>query len=121
MAKHGLRNGNSYKNQYKNYNNNDSFTKNKIVKLKRTVKNQPNNEMAKDALKKALKTGCTYTRNNDNVSNSCKGKCSILGWIKNHVNKENAHKIRFSSIWHISPNYSKWFLPSAPKLSKQKS
>ena len=110
MAKKGIRAGKSHKNQYKAYSNNNSFEYNKIAKLERTVKKQPNNLMAKEALKKAVKSGCTYSRNNKSA-HPCKGRSTAFGWEDNKAPKKS-YKVVFSYIWHVSRNFSNWFLPS---------
>ena len=113
MAKKGLRNSPSYKAAYKNYDNNGTWLRNKIRKLQKVVKNQPNNEMAKEALTRLLKEGATYSRNKSG-DHPCKGRLSIFGFDKNKDTKRTSN----SYIWHTSTNYSKWFNASAKKTTK---
>lgn len=116
MATNGIRAGKSFKQQYKDYQSQGRWLDNKIAKLERTVKNQPNNKMAATRLNQILKDGATRPKV-VNGDDECKGRSTILGYIKNKV-PPKSHKIQYSKIWSISTNYSKWFLPSAPKRSK---
>ena len=119
MAAKGIRAGKSYKEQYKKYLSGNVWEKNLIIKLERTVKNQPNNEQAKVALNKALAGNATYSRNKNNSSDHpCKGMNSIFGYVKNKVPQNRLKSMCQSKIWYTSTDYSNWFLPSAPKDGK---
>jgi hypothetical protein len=111
MAKHGMRNGNSYKNQYKNYKINNRRQANKITKLERIVRQQPDNIQAKEALNRALKAPANNYPRSKGGDHACKGLNSVFGWENNHSTKRTP----LSKLWHTSTNYSKWFGPSAPK------
>ena len=118
MAQKGLRSGKSFKAQYKNYANNNQWETNLIAKLERTVKRQPNNEQDKVALDKALAGKAKYNRNK-RPEHECKGMSNLFGYEKNKV-PPKSYKVVFSKIWHTSTNFAKWFLPSAPKVTKNK-
>lgn len=113
MAQNGMRSGKSYKAQYMSYKTNNNHEKNKVAKLRKVVKAQPNNEQAKEALKKVLKSGAVYTRNRK-AENECKGRMNIFGYENNHATK----RIRFSKLWHTTTNFSNWFGPSVSKEAK---
>lgn len=77
------RGGASYKGAYKSYAMEGRHAKNKIANLKRVVKEQPNNEEAKEVLKAALANGVVYKRNRRSAGHICKGKYKELGFVKN--------------------------------------
>ena len=113
MAKKGLRNSPSYKAAYKNYKNNNTWLKNKVKKLERTVKNQPNNKVAAEALKVAKAGESKYTRDHKG-EHTCKGFSKLFGYIENKPQKYMGQ----SYIWYTSQNFTKWFKASAKKVTK---
>lgn len=62
-GKKGRRQGSSYKAQYTAYKAENRYEKNKIAKLEKTIKQQPNNEVLKAVLAKIKKEGIAYKRN----------------------------------------------------------
>ena len=113
MAKKGLRNSPSYKAAYKNYTNNNTWLKNKIKKLEKTVKLQPNNMLAVKALKVAKAGDSKYTRNHKG-EHKCKGFSNLFGYVGNKPQKFMGN----SYLWYTSSKYNKWFMASAPKVTK---
>ena len=112
MAKKGIRSGNSYKNQYKNYSNEDRWIKNTRKRLLKTIKNQPNNAQAVTALKALDEGKKTYNRDNDHSEHRCKGLLTAFGFKENKATLA----IQSSVFRHTSQEFSSFKgLPSAPK------
>lgn len=74
----------SDKHQYAQYKS--RFEKNKLAKLEKTAKAQPNNKPLQAKLEKALDKGIKYTRNRKSKGHVCKGLYKELGFEKNQPN-----------------------------------
>lgn len=98
----------SFKAQYSKYKTEGRWLKNRIARLTRVAKYQPSNEQVQKALSEVRMAN--YNRNNIGA-NTCKGLYKEFGWVGNHSSKVTNQ----SKIHHTSPNYRKWYLPSAPK------
>lgn len=103
----------SDKHQYSQYKS--KFEKNKLAKLRRLAKSQPNNKPLQARLEKALDKGIRYIRNRKSNGHTCKGMYSILGFVKNQPNGLML-KSKLGIHWysggeynfnHIVPNHGK--------------
>lgn len=73
----------SDKAQFSAYSLQSRHEKNKLEKLTKLSKDQPNNLQVQIALNKLYKNGAKYTRNRISNGHKCKGLNKILGFVKN--------------------------------------
>lgn len=85
MAKGKTKQSASDKLQYANYKT--RFSTNKMAKLEKLAKSQPNNLPLQAALEKAISKGIPYTRNRKSAGHKCKGLYKALGFDKNQASE----------------------------------
>lgn len=102
MAK-GQRSGNSYKNQYKAYKAESREHKNKIKKLQRVVRNQPNNKQAVEALDNTLKGKDSHKSGRRSGGHVCKGLYKELGFKENKP--QDIHKKK-ALHWYMGGEFN---------------
>jgi hypothetical protein len=103
MANKNQRKGNSYKNQYKAYNGQSKEHKNRIKKLQRVVRNQPNNLQAAEALNKTLKGEHTHKAGRRSGGHVCKGLYKELGFKENKP--QEIHKKK-ALHWYMGGSFN---------------
>jgi hypothetical protein len=86
----------SDKAQYKSYVNNGRHQDNKIAKIERTLKKQPNNEALREVLKKLLKVGVVYKRSRRSLLRGSKVNTHPKLHLNPVTNRERAKKQRQS-------------------------
>ena len=101
MAKKGVRAGKSYKDQYKSYRLQDRENKNRIKKLQKVVRSQPENMQAIKALDRALLNKKPHTAGRRGLGHVCKGLHKQLGFIKN---KPNEH-MKLTMHWYMGEHF----------------
>lgn len=114
MAKNGnsKKSSPSDKAQHSAYKIRNTHEKNKIARLERVVRTQPNNVAAAAALENILKKGASYTRNRRSAGHVCKGLYKELGFKDNRPNdKMLKSKLDLRKFFGIELKFS----PSLPK------
>ena len=109
-----LKQGASAKAQFKAYANENRHEKNKLDKMTRAAKAQPNNAPLQAALTRLYKSGATYTRNRKSGGHTCKGLYKKLGFVKNQPS-DLMKKSKLEINWYMgiemanasTPNHGK--------------
>jgi hypothetical protein len=78
------------------------FDKNKLARLERTAKNQPNNKQVQERLEQLLEDGVKHTRNRKSRGHICKGHYNELGFENNQMN-ENMKRSKLELHWFHGP------------------
>ena len=111
MAK-SQRSGKSYKDQYDKYKRSGSHFKNRLRKIIKIAKEQPNNLQVAALLLKLMEIRSTpYIRNRPHGGHICKGCQNKLGWVKNKSTPE-MKKLGEHKFYGSFKNQ-----PSAPKVN----
>lgn len=106
-----LKQGSSAKAQYKAYAAEGRHEKNKLAKLIKLAKSQPNNKPVQSALEKALGKGVVYTRNRKSNGHKCRGLNKSLGFEKNQMS-ELMKKSKLDLHWYCGVDLSKQAIPN---------
>lgn len=87
------------------------FEKNKIAKLEKKVKAQPNNAPLVAKLERYLDKGVPYTRDRKSGGHTCKGLHKELGFVKN-LPSELMKKSKLEIHWYMGSTFSRGTEPN---------